>query len=78
MSIMLASPCLSHWWEKVGPREAENDVSIMHGVVLSGKLIGHVNECTLTVKTEYKHNILKFKKQCKEIGCTKNETINYI
>ena len=41
MSIMLASPCLSHWWEKVGPSEAENDFSIMHGVVLRGKLVGY-------------------------------------
>jgi hypothetical protein len=39
----------------------------------------HRGECergyTVTAKTEYKHNILKFNKQCREIGCTKNETI---
>ena len=43
MSIMLTSSCLSHWWEKVEPSEAENDVSIMWGVVLWGKLMEHVN-----------------------------------
>jgi hypothetical protein len=30
----------------------------------------------VTAKTEYEHNILKFNKQRREIGCTKNETIN--
>jgi hypothetical protein len=32
----------------------------------------------VTAKTEYKHNMLKFNKRCKEIGCTKMEIINYI
>jgi hypothetical protein len=33
---------------------------------------------TVTAKTEYRHIILKFNKQCKKIGCIKNETINCI
>jgi hypothetical protein len=37
-----------------------------------------VEALTMAAKTEYKHNIFKSNKQCKEIGCTKNETIYYI
>ena len=33
---------------------------------------------TRIAKIEYEHNILKFNKQCKEIRCTKNKTINCI